>query len=154
MVRLGRFSLEQRPNSNNRQLSTDNARSMNSFRQLSITFQLLLILWTPMHSRADEPPQTFPTSQQISQEIVTATCNAPYRGLVVLRNSAGLIGGYVRIPAIMDSPIPYLDSNGKHLAMFHIFGSMEEKKKASSVIDQLRSQFPVEERVDCSNQAK
>ncbi len=54
----------------------------------------------------------------------------------------------------MDSPIPYLDSNGKHLAMFHIFGSIDEKKKASSVIDQLRSQFPVEERLDCSKQPK
>jgi hypothetical protein len=54
----------------------------------------------------------------------------------------------------MDSPIPYFDSNGRHLAMFHIFGSAEEKKKASSVIDQLKSQFPVEERLDCSNQTK
>lgn len=107
-----------------------------------------------MCAHADEPSQALPTSTQVSQEVVTATCNAPYSGLVVLKNSAGLIGGYVRMPMIRDSPIPYLDSNGKLLAMFHIFGSMDEKRKASSIIDHLKSQFPIEERLDCANQPK
>lgn len=127
---------------------------MKAFFSAAVTVQLILFMRTPLYAHADELPQTFPTSTQISQEIVSATCNAPYRGLVVLKNSAGLIGGYVRIPALMDSPIPYLDSNGRHVAMFHIFGSMEEKKKASGIVDQLMLQFPVEERLDCGNQPK
>ena len=127
---------------------------MKAFSRATVTVQLVLFLCAPLYSRAEELSQTFPTSPQLSQEVVSATCNAPYRGLVVLKNAAGLIGGYVRIPAIMDSPIPYLDSNGKHLAMFHIFGSMDEKKKASGIIDRLKANFPVEERLDCSKQPK
>lgn len=127
---------------------------MKAFSRATVTVQLVLFLCAPSYSRAEELPQTFPTSPQLSQEVVSATCNASYRGLVVLKNAAGLIGGYVRIPAIMDSPIPYLDSNGKHLAMFHIFGSMDEKKKASGIIDRLKADFPVEERLDCSKQPK
>jgi hypothetical protein len=123
---------------------------MKAFFRAAVTIQLVLFMRTPSYAHADELLQTFPTTPQISQEIVSATCNnSRYRGLVVLKNSAGLIGGYVHIPAIMDSPIPYLDSNGRHIAMFHIFGSKEEKKKASAIVDQLRSQFPVEERLDC-----
>jgi len=123
---------------------------MKAFFRAAVTIQLILFMRTPSYAHADELLQTFPTTPQISQETVSATCNnSPYRGLVVLKNSAGLIGGYVLIPAIMDSPIPYLDSNGRHIAMFHIFGSKEEKKKASAIVDQLKSQFPVEERLDC-----
>jgi hypothetical protein len=51
----------------------------------------------------------------------------------------------------MDSPIPFLDSNGNIIAMFHIFDSPEKKKEASTIIDQLRMKFPTEERLDCSS---
>ena len=62
-----------------------------------------------------------------------------------------MTGGYVMLPAIRDSSIPYFDANGVHLTSFHIFDSLEKKKDASAVIEQLKREFPLEETVDCNN---
>lgn len=67
----------------------------------------------------------------------------------VLKDSAGNIGGYTHTMQIMDSPIIYLDAGGKEYAMFHIFGSDEEKAKNKPLIDKLRAAYPVEEPLIC-----
>lgn len=69
--------------------------------------------------------------------------------LIALRDSSGFIGGYVFKRLILDSPISYLDSRGSEVAMFHIFGSPEEKKLNAPVIDALRAAYPVETPVEC-----
>ena len=69
---------------------------------------------------------------------------------IVLKNSDGLIGGYVLQPSIMDAPIPYLDCRGAPLSSFHIFATDAEKAAATKIIDPLRRDFPIEERLDCS----
>ena len=70
--------------------------------------------------------------------------------LTAMRDSAGYIGAYVFKRLILDSPISYLDPQGKEVAMFHIFGSPEEKKKNAPIIDTLRAAYPVETPVDCA----
>lgn len=67
----------------------------------------------------------------------------------VLKDGEGNIGGYTHTLQIMDSPIYYLDAEGKSYAMFHIFGSEEEKAKNAPLIDKLRAAYPVEERLAC-----
>lgn len=69
--------------------------------------------------------------------------------LIALRDSSGFIGGYVFKRLILDSPISYLDSRGSEVAMFHIFGSPEEKRLNAPVIDALRAAYPVETPVEC-----
>lgn len=66
-----------------------------------------------------------------------------------MRDSSGYIGGYVFKRLILDSPISYLDPRGNEVAMFHIFGSPQEKKQNAPIIDSLRTAFPVETPVEC-----
>jgi hypothetical protein len=65
-----------------------------------------------------------------------------------MKNSKGLIGGFVIKPAIMDSPIYYLDCTGKFLALFHIFAPDKEREDASMIIKQLSIAFPVHETLE------
>ena len=67
----------------------------------------------------------------------------------VLKDSAGNIGGYTHTVQIMDSPVYYLDSEGKDVALFHIFGSDAEKAKNRPIIDGIRKAYPVEEPLSC-----
>ena len=71
-----------------------------------------------------------------------------YSGVEVMKNQKGEIGGFVIKPAIMDSPITYLDCNGKFIALFHIFSSMKAKSDASKIIDPFSKAFPVREMLD------
>lgn len=107
---------------------------------------------------AREGSMPFKTSKTVSPEVQARYCNAP-KGPAptqtkVLRDSAGNIGGYVHQVLIRDSPIYYLDCDGKPLALFHIFGSDEEKKKNTPIIDALRQAFPVEEALPCPGAGK
>jgi hypothetical protein len=68
----------------------------------------------------------------------------------VRKDRQGAIGAYVLQPAIRDAPIPYLDHEGNALATFHIFGSDEEKRSATAVIQPLLTRFPIEEALDCA----
>lgn len=49
----------------------------------------------------------------------------------------------------MDSPIFYLDADGKEYAMFHIFGPDAEKARNTPLIEKLRAAYPVEEPLMC-----
>lgn len=92
----------------------------------------------------------FHTSHQISEKVIQKHCKeGSFFTVTVLKNPEGLIGGYVLQPAIRDSPIPYLDSNGEKIASFHIFGSDEEKANAMEIIDPLTTEFPIEELLSC-----
>jgi len=51
---------------------------------------------------------------------------------------------------IMDSPISYLSPTGEQVAMFHIFGSDEEKKRNAPIIEALRQAYPVQTALDCA----
>lgn len=97
-----------------------------------------------------EPPLQFDACDRLEQKVADAYCapNSFYR-VIVLRDEKGQIGAYVLRPAIMDSPIPYLDCHGAPIATFHIFGSDEEKAKATSVINALQRKFPRQEALDC-----
>jgi len=70
--------------------------------------------------------------------------------VTVLRNAAGNIGGYVLVRSVMDSPVFYLDPQGEQLALFHIFGSDQEKHKNAPIIDALRAGYPLESALQCS----
>lgn len=72
--------------------------------------------------------------------------------LTAMKDSAGNIGGYIFRRLIMDSPVFYLDAKGKDVAMFHIFGSPEEKQKNGPLIDALRAAYPIEENIPCPGQ--
>lgn len=97
-----------------------------------------------------QPVPSFPTTAQPLQEIVRASCSGPTRGVMVLRNGEGAVGGYVALPSIMDSPIAYRDAEGKVLTVFHIFDSDAGKAAASEVTQRLKSSFPREEFVPCA----
>jgi hypothetical protein len=89
----------------------------------------------------------FDTATDIAPAVLErhATPSPMFRGVMVLRNTKGLIGGYVLLPKVPDSPIPYLDCHGEPLTTFHIFGSGEEKEKAQAIVTELKRLFPVEE---------
>lgn len=69
--------------------------------------------------------------------------------LTAMKDSSGHIGGYIFNRAILDSPVFYLDHQGRQVAMFHIFGSPEEKRQNEPIIEALRTAFPVEEPIPC-----
>lgn len=69
--------------------------------------------------------------------------------VTVMRDSAGHIGGYIYKRLILDSPISYLDPKGNEVAMFHVFGSPEEKAKNAPIIDSLRAGYPLEAELAC-----
>jgi hypothetical protein len=69
--------------------------------------------------------------------------------ITVLKDSSGDIGGYVHGARVMDSPIFYLDREGGDYAMFHIFGSDEEKARNQPLIDALRKAYPIEAPLTC-----
>ncbi len=71
------------------------------------------------------------------------------RTIMVLKNNAGQIGGYTVTLPITDTPITYLNPQGKVLTSFHIFGSDEEKAIATRIIDDLRKEFPIETPLIC-----
>lgn len=120
-----------------------------SFREFSLVAGTFLAA-AHFSVLADESPKAAPVTPEESRQVIAKSCaSGPYQGVVILRNRDGLVGGYVLIPAIRDSPIPYLDHEARHLATFHIFGSNESKQQASAIVDRLRSQFPVEEFAKC-----
>ena len=90
------------------------------------------------------------SSPNISPAVIRAYCKDGMYKAIVLKNSDGLIGGYVLQPSIMDAPIPYLDCKGEPLTSFHIFATDAEKANSMKIIDPLRRDFPIEERLDCS----
>ena len=96
-----------------------------------------------------QPPASPPPPSQPSPAIITKTCAGPTRAVRVLRNAAGVIGAYVAVPAILDSPIYYNDAKGEPLTMFHIFGPDQEKVRSSAIVKQLTADFPREEIVPC-----
>ena len=69
--------------------------------------------------------------------------------VTVLKDSSGNIGGYVHGVRVLDSPIFYMDKDGKDYAMFHIFGPDEEKARNKPLIDALRDSFPLEAPLIC-----
>lgn len=116
-----------------------------------ITGRLSVPVLLALASCAQQVPPAWPTTPEPSPRIVAAVCGGgPTRAVRVLRNADGAVGGYVAVPAIMDSPIAYHDAAGKLLTVFHIFGTDASKAAASAVIDRLRSQFPREEIVPCT----
>ena len=88
----------------------------------------------------------FETTETVCQKVKDAHgAPKPFHTVFILKNEDGLIGGYVLQPKKMDAPIPYLDCHGESLAMFHIFGSAEEKEQAEAILGPFREQFPIEE---------
>ncbi len=92
-------------------------------------------------------------SKTVSPDILKRFCGQPPGPapviVKVLKDSAGLIGGYMHAMQIPDSPIYYLDAQGRDYALFHIFGSDAEKAKNKPLIDALRKAYPVEEPLAC-----
>jgi hypothetical protein len=72
---------------------------------------------------------------------------SPYLG--VLRDAEGRYGGFVLHSGVLDSPIAFHDRSGSYLTTFHIFGSDEEKRAASAIIDPLTAKFPHQEALEC-----
>lgn len=85
--------------------------------------------------------------------VIARFCNQPEGPeptfITVLKDSSGNIGGYVHGARVVDSPVFYLDKDGRDYAMFHIFGSDGEKAKNQPLIDALRKAYPVEAPWDC-----
>ena len=94
-----------------------------------------------------------PTPEILTRFCPTAAGPAP-EGITVLRDASGQIGGYVYSGPIRDSPVSYLDAQGVQLAMFHIFGSDEEKKRNAPIIDALRAAYPLQAPLSCPPRSK
>ncbi len=140
-----------------------------TIRLLPLTFALSALVFLPMACRtsAFKPPALKPPASKTSKEetmkphasksvhpdIIARFCGHPPGPdpmvVKVLKDSAGNIGGYVHTLKIPDSPIYYLDNEGKSLAMFHIFGSDKEKTQNAPIISALRNAYPVEENLTC-----
>jgi hypothetical protein len=92
-------------------------------------------------------------SKTVHPDIIKRFCGQPPGPapmiVRVLKDSAGHIGGYTHAMGIVDSPITYLDPLGNEVAVFHIFGSDQEKAANQPVIDKLRKAYPVEEALVC-----
>jgi hypothetical protein len=92
-------------------------------------------------------------AKTVHPSVIARFCNQPEGPepvfIVVLKDSSGNIGGYMHGARVVDSPVFYMDKEGKDYAMFHIFGSEEEKAKNQPLIDALRKAFPVESPLVC-----
>jgi hypothetical protein len=105
----------------------------------------------PQHTYGEAAVMKFRTTEGISQKILQEHCDGAFVRITAYRDAAGRVGGYALLPAIPDSPIPYLDCDGNQLTSFHIFGSDAEKAQASRIIGALTKQFSVVEHVECTN---
>ena len=94
-----------------------------------------------------------PTPEILARFCPTAAGPAP-KSITVLRDASGKVGGYVYSGPIMDSPVSYLDAQGGQVAMFHIFGSDEEKKRNAPIIDALLAAYPSQARLSCPPRSK
>ena len=108
-------------------------------------------VWTcfPALAMGRRPSMKFESTDHVEPTILQSYCNNTFYKVIILKDSKGRIGGYVLQPAIMDSPIPYLDCHGNTLTAFHIFDSDEDKAKAMRIITPLTEQFPVQAPLDC-----
>jgi hypothetical protein len=100
-----------------------------------------------------EAPMPASDPKTVHPSVLARFCNQPEGPqptfITVLKDSSGHIGGYVHGARVVDSPVFYLDKEGKDYAMFHIFGSDEEKAKNQPLIDALRKAYPVESPLMC-----
>ena len=107
----------------------------------------------PTAVTAEQPRPNPQTTRVVDPELSARFCGrapGPARITVqVLKDSAGNIGGYSEHTSVLDSPIQYLDREGKPLALFHIFGSAEERRKNAPIIAALTRAFPIEEPLVC-----
>ncbi len=92
-------------------------------------------------------------SKTITPKIIKEYCplNKDGQTVTVLKDAAGFIGGYMITIPIGDTPVTYLDIEGEFLTSFYIFGTDEEKEKASKIIDSLLKRFPIIEPLACPN---
>jgi hypothetical protein len=126
---------------------------MKSITQVTIAIQFfILLVLVPLTAIGENQPMKFSTTEQVSQQFLQLHCNSPFTRIIALKNSEGLIGGYVLQPTIIDNPISYYDCNGKYLTTFHIFDSDDKRTAATNIVTQLTQQFPVQEGLDCSKQ--
>jgi hypothetical protein len=102
---------------------------------------------------AQETSMTASDAKAPHPSVIARFCNQPEGPeptfITVLKDSSGNIGGYVHGARVVDSPVFYLDKDGKDYAMFHIFGPDEEKAKNQPLIDALRKAYPVEAPLNC-----
>lgn len=106
-------------------------------------------------SAPSAPPKeaTVTSTRTVHPDVVKRFCGqpegpAPVR-VKVLKDSAGNIGGYQWVVGIPDTPVYYLDAQGKDYAVFHIFGTDAEKARNQPLIDTLRKAYPIEEPLAC-----
>ena len=91
----------------------------------------------------------FQSKNQIAPKLLHDLCGNTFYKVRVLKNAKNQRGGFVLQSAIMDSPIPFLDCDGKPLTTFHIFAPDAEKEAALKIINPLKEQFPIEVLLDC-----
>ncbi|MEP7053486.1 MAG: hypothetical protein ABJB12_24190 [Pseudomonadota bacterium] len=103
----------------------------------------------PTEHEEPAPPATVCSSREIPRKVLNEYCKDSRYSAIALRNAAGVVGGYVLQPTIMDAPISYLDCRGEPLTWFHIFATNAEKSASMKIIDPLRRAFPIEEPLNC-----
>lgn len=99
------------------------------------------------------PKESAMSAKTVHPDVIKRFCGqpegpAPVR-VKVLKDSAGNIGGYQWVMGMPDTPIYYLDADGKDYAFFHIFGSDEEKAHNQPLIDSLTKAYPIQEPLAC-----
>jgi hypothetical protein len=118
-----------------------------------------ILVLLPLGCRTSAKPSAAPkessmaSTKTVHPDVLKRFCGqppgpAPER-VRVLKDSAGNIGGYLHVVQIPDSPIYYLDAEGRDYALFHIYGTDEEKAKNQPLIDKLRKAYPIEEPLNC-----
>ena len=105
-----------------------------------------------LHEEHEEPARAV-TGPQPAPAIVERYCKPEpgpgHESVTVMRDASGTIGGYVYSSGIMDSPVMYLNPEGKQVAMFHIFGSDQEKQQNGPIIEALRKAYPEQTALVC-----
>lgn len=120
--------------------------------QLHAAFFVLVLFVVQTIACAEEglAVMKFQSTNQIAPKLLHDLCGNTFYKVRVPKNAKNQIGGFVLQSAIMDSPIPFLDCDGKSLTAFHIFAPDTEKEAALRIINPLKEQFPVEVPLDCA----
>jgi hypothetical protein len=118
--------------------------------QLVIVVTILLGIQSIALASGDMPAMKFRTTNQVAPKLLHDLCGNTFYKVRVLKNAKNEIGGFVLQSSIMDSPIPFLDCDGKPLTAFHIFAPDAEKVAALKIINPLKEQFPIDEPLDCT----
>ncbi len=87
--------------------------------------------------------KTYMLSKIVHQKIIEDYCDQDDgRQLTVMKDAEGNIGAYIVSLPITDTPVTYIDPEGKQITSFYIFATPEENETPLKIIANLQKKFP------------